>query len=161
MNASEAAVKRLLEERGFAVHRNGWPDFLCTRRTVSKLDACYVDGRVAYQSVIGCCAVEVKTGADRLRPEQKVVRRILQSARIPVYVVNPNAELDRLKVRHPITFSELKHLQHAVTKAKDDFDALEAQWRTRVADLHSMLEAGVECFADYGEVLLLREGEVE
>jgi hypothetical protein len=34
MNGAERTVKAMLEERGYRVLRNGWPDFLCVRKYI-------------------------------------------------------------------------------------------------------------------------------
>jgi Holliday junction resolvase len=78
MNKLERAVKEVLEQQGFDVLRNGWPDFLCVR------------GR-------GLMAVEVKSDYGRISDEQLKIYEALRAANIPVFVVRPN---DRPDFRH-------------------------------------------------------------
>jgi hypothetical protein len=79
MNKLEKSVKETLEQQGFRVLRNGWPDFLCVR----------VDHRG-----MGLVAVEVKSDYGRISDEQLEIHAALRAARIPVFVVRPNARPD-------------------------------------------------------------------
>lgn len=89
MNGTEETVKRALEKRGFAVFRNGWPDFLCLKKS----------GRHAGPNALqyrggrfdGMCAVEVKSSSDKLSEAQLLVHAILNIIGVPVYVLRPES----------------------------------------------------------------------
>lgn len=70
MNGFEEAVREELEDSGWTVYRNGWPDFLCRRKKGHDFE---------YK------AVEVKTVKDRLRSNQYEVLMALADL-IPVSV---------------------------------------------------------------------------
>jgi hypothetical protein len=77
MNAGERAVFEDLRREGYAVLRNGWPDFLCTRTLAGEKEV---------------CCIEVKSKTDRLTPEQNEVHKVLAAAGIPVRVIRPGGE---------------------------------------------------------------------
>ena len=57
MTTFEKKVKAVLEDQGWEVMHNGWPDFLCVRKLPN--------GKLEVR------AVEVKTKKDELRPNQR------------------------------------------------------------------------------------------
>lgn len=75
MTESEHRVKLDLESKGWTVHRNGWPDFLCWREVET--------------GKIECLCVEVKGRRDNLREGQRTVIKILDSIGLKVAVVRP------------------------------------------------------------------------
>jgi hypothetical protein len=72
MTPSEQAAHDCLRADGWTVLRNGWPDFLCFRRSSAN-----------HPEII---AVEVKHHTDRLQPEQKAIHRLLMEAGLPIYL---------------------------------------------------------------------------
>ena len=75
MVESELNVRYALEKIGWTVHRSGWPDFLCIREKYGEPEE--------------IIAVEVKSGNDSLKPEQKIIHHILKRAGINVQVIRP------------------------------------------------------------------------
>ena len=69
----EQRVYDHLKSDGFDVLRSGYPDFMVRR-----------NGRYS-----GVCAVEVKQGSDKVRPNQKIMHDMFKDAGLPVYVVRP------------------------------------------------------------------------
>jgi hypothetical protein len=128
MTPTEHAVKSLLEGRGFTVHRNGWPDFLCSRKVEL--------GGPWGESTHGVMAVEVKAGKDHLRPEQKVVHGVLRAVRIPVYVVRPHNSLTQLRTRHILSEREKYAINSAVAKISEQI----AELQTRLDNLRLVAE---------------------
>lgn len=74
MNVLESQLRTMLEQRGWTVYSNGWPDFLCYRAR---------DARTF--------AVEVKAPRDKLRPNQVAVHELLIRNGIHVAVGRPEA----------------------------------------------------------------------
>ena len=74
----EKRVRRVLEQAGHQVHRNGWPDFACT----------LTDGRRVF--------VEVKSGVDKLREEQVAAMNWLSDAGFECFVAGFTHRLDGL-----------------------------------------------------------------
>jgi hypothetical protein len=76
----EQTSKKTLQDAGWKVYRNGWPDFLCVR-TLS-------DGssEVAF--------VEVKARNDYMRPEQNILHDVLSRAGLSVHIVKPERRND-------------------------------------------------------------------
>jgi hypothetical protein len=121
MNDTEKLIKQMLEQRGFRVLRNGWPDFLCIKDTLGSVKN-YLDWNgqttARAEKIKGICAVEVKNGNDKLSDEQKAVHQALAAVRLPVYVVRPNDKADNLKVRRFLTYAEIKNLASHAEEAK-------------------------------------------
>jgi hypothetical protein len=84
MNRCEKETATALQEAGWNVLNNGWPDFICWRYAP--------DGT---RTVV---AVEVKSirTKDVLRPNQVKNHELLKSIGLPVYVVNPTSALSVL-----------------------------------------------------------------
>lgn len=68
MNATEKMIKNKLEKRGCIAMHSGYPDFLVVHPSGS------------------ICFIEVKTGEDKVRKNQKAMHEALKKASIPVYV---------------------------------------------------------------------------
>jgi hypothetical protein len=121
MNGSETIIKQMLEQRGFRVLRNGWPDFLCIKDTLGPLRN-YQDWNgqpvARAEKIKGICAVEVKSGSDKLSDEQKAVHQALAAVRLPVYVVRPDGDIANLKVRRFLTYAEIKNAASHAEEAK-------------------------------------------
>ena len=83
----EQMVYDHLKSDGFDVLRSGYPDFMVRR-----------NGRYS-----GVCAVEVKQGSDKVRPNQKTMHDMFKDAGIPVYVVRPEDIYgeDNTNIRNP------------------------------------------------------------
>lgn len=145
MNVSERAVKEALENRGFTVHRNGWPDFLAVRQ---------MEGYGT--KTIGIMGIEVKTGNDKLRPEQKIIHHLLRQARLPVHVLTPgSAKLDgRLPSCHLLTEREVEQARTAAAQITAQIATLEA----RLADLKRIAEGAAYNVDALGPLLTLRNG---
>ena len=69
----EQKVYDHLKRDGFDVLKSGYPDFMVQR-----------NGRYS-----GVCAIEVKQGTDKVRPNQKMMHDMFKDAGIPVYVIRP------------------------------------------------------------------------
>lgn len=69
MNQEETSFKDFMEQRGFKVYRNGWPDFLVVS-----------DGGETF-------AVEVKGRPGGVPPEQRAMHSALRLAGIKTYIV--------------------------------------------------------------------------
>lgn len=72
-NRFEERVQRFLREQGFEVLPNGWPDFLCIRKSL--------DGQTSL------LFVEAKSENDRIRKNQERVLNALAEAGLKVYLV--------------------------------------------------------------------------
>ena len=83
----EQRVYDHLKSDGFDVLRSGYPDFMVRR-----------NGRYS-----GVCAVEVKQGSDKVRPNQKIMHDMFKDAGIPVYVIKPEDLYgeDNTNIRNP------------------------------------------------------------
>ena len=68
MNKTEKMIKYKLENNGFTVMHSGYPDFFVV----------HPSGAI--------CFIEVKTGSDKVRENQKTMHKALKKASIPVYV---------------------------------------------------------------------------
>lgn len=129
MNETERVIKQMLEQRGFRVLRNGWPDFLCIKETLGPLrNYTGWNGQLTVQAekIKGICAVEVKSGKDKLSDEQKAVHQALAAVRVPVYVVRPESAANNLKVRRFLTYAEIKNLGSHAEDAKQKLLKLRA-----------------------------------
>ena len=144
MNISEKLIKEKLEDRGFEVLRNGWPDFLCIRKTQRYAGKDMHDNEV-YEEISGSFAVEVKYRSG-LSAEQKAVHKVLKAARIPVYIIRPDDVIDRINPRRRVflTNAEISHLKdmagHAGKRATDLHAELE-KLKTRILEIQRMIEA--------------------
>ena len=79
MNANEEKIKQQLERQGFKVFRNGWPDFLVLNGNRSGF------------------AIELKTGRDSVKPEQKAIHAALAQLGIVTYVIRDNIQPVKFK----------------------------------------------------------------
>jgi hypothetical protein len=100
VNASEQVVREELEQRGFTVYRNGWPDFLAVRKTQLQGKEC-----------LGVMGIEVKSGKDKLSEQQAIIHRILRQARFPIHVVSTQ------------TIKDLKPTTRTMLTEREIFDA--------------------------------------
>lgn len=80
MHNSEEIIKRKLESQGFTVLKGGWPDFLVIDKSEKRI-----------------FAVEVKTKDKKLSKAQKEVTEYLSRLFIPVYVLNPEHNINKEK----------------------------------------------------------------
>jgi len=152
MNAREIQVKLKLQQKGFTVLRNGWPDFLCIRTTTRKLPGTSANGDPAFEDIRGACAVEVKSRTDQLSPEQQAVRRVLQSARIPVYVVRPDDIDDAIhtsKRRLFLTSEEIRNLHSLAEQAH----IRSMQLKAEIKQLDEQVQNIVDMIGEAGAVL--------
>ena len=87
VNNFEQKVYDHLKSEGFDVLRSGYPDFMVQR-----------NGRYS-----GVCAIEVKQGSDKVRPNQEIMHNMFKDAGIPVYVIRPEDlyEKDNTNIRNP------------------------------------------------------------
>lgn len=76
MNAYELWLKQKLEEKGWTVLRNGWPDFLCFKGDLFKPTE--------------VLAVEGKRGTQLLTYDQLQIHTILRAAGVPCEVLRPS-----------------------------------------------------------------------
>lgn len=139
MNPLEAQLAAALQKKGLVVYRNGWPDFLVTDR--------------AQRTGM---ALELKTGKDKLRPEQIAMHAALAAFGVPTFVVREDflrdvnkrgrkiglpAMLQTLKDQHQALQSHIAHMQiqlDRLTKELDTativFDTSEAAALPRIPD---------------------------
>ena len=87
VNNFEQKVYDHLKSEGFDVLRSGYPDFMVQR-----------NGRYS-----GVCAIEVKQGTDKVRPNQEIMHNMFKDAGIPVYVIRPEDLYgeDNTNIRNP------------------------------------------------------------
>ena len=87
VNNFEQRVYDHLKSEGFDVLRSGYPDFMVQR-----------NGRYS-----GVCAIEVKQGTDKVRPNQEIMHDMFKDAGIPVYVIRPEDLYgeDNTNIRNP------------------------------------------------------------
>jgi hypothetical protein len=151
MNGTERMVKDMLEQRGFRVLRNGWPDFLCLRKHVKK-QGIYFDGTPALTEVYGLMAVEVKSPKDALSETQREVHKALWAVRIPVFVVRPPLDGSTgFKTRHFLTGGEITAFSDSVTSAKVKAEALQAQincLQSQLAEINTRMDAASSVIGD-------------
>ena len=134
LTQSEQWVKEQLEERGWRVLRNGWPDFFCVReRYYHVLDT----KEVKY------AAVEVKAGNDKVSPAQDSMHWALQKAGLSVVVINPDHLRQDFKFMHgrtgngvapsisqEVLLGHVNGLKNRLDKARKDVESLEAEIKT-------------------------------
>ena len=156
MNATEQMVKTMLEQRGFRVLRNGWPDFLCIRKHV-KQQGGYFDGNPAMTEVLGLMAVEVKGSKDKLSESQLEVHKALRAVRIPVYVVRTPLDGENgFRTRHSLTSGEISHFTDSVTKARTKAKALQTEidrLQSQLAELNAQMDSAAGVIGDAQAVL--------
>ena len=80
LTRSEEEVRRVLSADGHTVLRNGWPDFL----VISRKPVIMRGVRLIEKGVLG---LEVKSGSDRLSPEQEATHNALCAAGVSVATV--------------------------------------------------------------------------
>jgi hypothetical protein len=156
MNLFEQNVKKMLEDRGFRVIRNGWPDFLCLRKHV-KQQGVFSSGKPNFVERYGLMGVEVKSRSDRLSATQIEVHKALQAARIPVFVVRPDDFNDeRFRTRHFLTGGEIGHFSDGIERARREAEHLQSEidhLHRRLHELRGMMEAASTYLGDAGEIL--------
>ena len=86
---NELKIKKQLELSGWKVPRNGWPDFLCLNEKTNRV-----------------LAVEVKTGNDQLRKEQKSMIEALKLCGIPTNICRNGTGLKKRGRKRLYTFSK-------------------------------------------------------
>lgn len=124
MNEFEDKVKHYLEQRGYEVIRNGWPDFLCVNQHRGR-------------GFLMC--VEVKNYDDKLSAEQKRIHGLLQLAGIPVYVLRPDqlAEAKR-SGKALMTPGECASHRRLIKELQWNIESLLGQARRHAEDLQRM-----------------------
>jgi VRR-NUC domain len=121
MNPLEAQLAAALQKKGLVVYRNGWPDFLVTDR--------------AQRTGM---ALELKTGKDKLRPEQIAMHAALGAFGIPTFVVREDFIRDvnkrGRKIALPAMLQTLKDrhqaLEVAITQMQVQLDRLTKELET-------------------------------
>jgi len=136
MNQAETAVAKFLEERGWTVCRNGWPDLLAFQT--------YRDGVRMDNS--RTMAIEVKHGRDKLSDAQKACHQVLARAGIPVHVIRPDDLAAAANKRGALMFST-----RTVREIKSQIDALEKRMKSceeEISEYRRSIEACLIAF-DY------------
>lgn len=162
MTKSEEAAAKHLEKQGFKIFKRGWPDFLCLKRVWDQREKDYLEGR--YSAVM---AVEVKTGKDRLSPDQEVVHSILKLANIPTYVIRPEEMTGKrpsgagLKPRF-ITYQDMMSAKSRLIGLHSNVDNLKRE----ISRLEEIIAEATFMFEDNGvsiddAVVKMEEGKFE
>ena len=128
----ENNVYQYLKNEGYDVLRNGYPDFLVQRK-----------GRYS-----GVCAIEVKQGNDKVRPNQTVMHNMFKDAGIPVYVIRPEDlyGADNKNIRNPKPKYRFKKIV-AVTHYNDmiqRINQLESQCQIKESVLIKLIQNAVK-----------------
>ena len=111
MKNFEAKVLRYLQEEEWEVHKNGWPDFICHKKSL------HGDNIII--------AVEVKDWHDKLSEAQINMHGILRKAGIPVLVITPEDLKGKHRAReHGLFCSQKSYLQikQELKNTKESFD---------------------------------------
>jgi len=101
---AETEVARKLEQDGWNVLKNGWPDFLCWK--------------VGEKGKTELVCVEVKIGCDKLTVEQTQNHALLLSAGMPVFVCGPDNVRKELNRVHTLTAFVSDTTEHLLLQAK-------------------------------------------
>jgi hypothetical protein len=135
----EQKVYEHLKREGFDVLRSGYPDFMVKR-----------NGRYS-----GVCAIEVKQGSDKVRPNQTEMHDMFKDAGIPVYVVRPEdlyGENNTAKIKPKAKFRFKKivtatHYNDMISR----INALSSRFNTEKSVYVSLIEGAMKDMADVGE----------
>lgn len=130
MTKSEEEIKTALEERGFHVHRNGWPDFLVTRENLNGNTYAF--------------ACEVKSEGDKVKPHQRAVHQVLQMAGLPCYTARRPEDIVTKRGRECIN-EPIKHmLQRKIwgIKCNDIYSVRSqiAEMEAKIQELQQLLD---------------------
>jgi hypothetical protein len=144
MNISEKTVKDELERRGFAVYRNGWPDFLAVKR----IDGGSLNGR------LGVMGIEVKNKGDKLSESQTIIHRVLRQARLPIHVVSPlEVKEASLSSRSLLTQGDIDYVRTTANSISVEIERLQKQ----LQDLNNVIEGTHFHLHTVGPLLTLKE----
>jgi hypothetical protein len=140
MNENEQKIAKALQDRGFEVLRNGWPDFLVMSKEWDR----------------GFC-MEYKHHGDKVRPEQKRMHLALARFGIPTLIGTPDfAEILKkrgkaivlpedyksLKERMHAMKEEVKHLTERLNYCQESISAMPVLFEPISEQIQEMVDVG-------------------